>query len=667
MKPSAERSYANFDLLVQRTGQGYSAQVIASPAGNGAHVEFSCPFTPDELAHLRSAIENPFRDLGRAGPDAEAMIEDFGMRLFNKVFTGGVRGCFDGALGAARAKGQGLRLQLRIVDPEVSTWPWEYLYDPAARLFLARAGDTSIVRYPKSPEPVQPTPIKLPLRILVVSSSPRGLRPVAEDMEYERLTSALGKLIRKRAVVMHRLKGATLASLEERLAAERPHILHFIGHGKFELSSGEGYLALQTPKGDLDKVKGSELGDLLSRYRLSLAVLNACEGARDGTESFSGISSWLARRGVPAVIAMQFAISDLAAVCFAPSFYGYLARGDSVDVALAEARRSLFAATHKVEWGTPVLSMRGDGRIFDVAPRKIPVAALALLSLGSLASLVWIGRDQFQFSPQPAPVPSKGPVTVPPPPPSDSRCPSIPELDMNFAHIEAGTFTMGSGKDKRWPAHQVTITEPFCIGRFEVTQKQWEIVFHENPSSAKGENRPVESITWLRAQEYVEEINRRHPEVSCRLAKEAQWEYAARAGSSATYFFGTDISRLPKHGNCEGGDGFEQTADVGSLLPNKWGLYDMYGNVAEWVEDRKGEYGLSPAVDPRGSSTGEDRIRRGGGWKTKKDNCNSFHRFSGKPDREDDDVGFRIVCDPLPLEKQKAAVGPPSVLQLFLP
>jgi hypothetical protein len=180
-------------------------------------------------------------------------------------------------------------------------------------------------------------------------------------------------------VIVERLPSATLQALQRRLRRENIcHVFHFIGHGGFSEQSGEGHLVLEGNAGRADSVSSQYLGTLLHDHRpLRVAVLNACEGARGGrADPFAGTAQSLVQQGIPAVIAMQFEITDDAAVIFAHELYLAIADGCAVDTALAEARKALFAQVNEVEWGTPVLYMRAsDGRIFDIAaaPQAEPV------------------------------------------------------------------------------------------------------------------------------------------------------------------------------------------------------------------------------------------------------------------------------------------------------
>jgi formylglycine-generating enzyme required for sulfatase activity len=191
-------------------------------------------------------------------------------------------------------------------------------------------------------------------------------------------------------------------------------------------------------------------------------------------------------------------------------------------------------------------------------------------------------------------------------------------IGMKFVLIPAGEFTMGSpeneqGRDSNEPQHKVKITKPFYMQTTEVTQAQWKAVMGNNPSYFKGNDLPVETVSWDDAQEFIKKLSAKEG-VKYRLPTEAEWEYACRAGSTTKFYFGEDESKLDEyawyHNNSDG-----KTHPVGQKKPNAWGLYDMHGNVWEWCQDWYGAdyYKNSPAEDPQGPASAESRVLRGGG------------------------------------------------------
>jgi formylglycine-generating enzyme required for sulfatase activity len=226
-------------------------------------------------------------------------------------------------------------------------------------------------------------------------------------------------------------------------------------------------------------------------------------------------------------------------------------------------------------------------------------------------------------------------------------------IGMKFVLIPAGIFMMGADKDFEeaddWelPRHQVTISKPFYLGVYEVTQEQWTAVMGNNPSKFKGEDNPVETVSWEDAQDFIKRLNQKEGHSRYRLPTEAEWEYAARAGSTSTYYFGDDESQLGDHAWYWDNSG-STTHPVGQKRPNAWGLYDMIGNVWEWNQDRYGEtyYANSPSSDPTGPSSGPYRIFRGCGWITDVGYCRSDSRGGDEPARRIEIRGFRLAFSP---------------------
>ena len=239
-------------------------------------------------------------------------------------------------------------------------------------------------------------------------------------------------------------------------------------------------------------------------------------------------------------------------------------------------------------------------------------------------------------------------------------------VGMEFVTLSAGTFLMGSPDSDRQarafekPQHQVTISRPFQIGRHEVTQAQWQAVLGENPYArdrsnpyydlpgmAERINRPNHpaTVSWNDAQEFIAALNRREGGARYRLPTEAEWEYAARAGTTTRYSFGDDERQLDRYA-WYGGD-FQTGGDhpVGTKQPNPWGLHDVHGNVWEWVADwyDPDYYARSPAVDPQGPQRGTHRVVRGGSWHATATSWRTAFRRDYDPDYRGISIGFRLV------------------------
>jgi hypothetical protein len=364
----AEVNYLNFDVTIQRAGDGYKAQ-IQSPAGE-ATSNFTNPFSQIEVEHFMLSAAPGKRSVRRIDSPEVGAAKKFGERLYSSVFTGDVGAVLRSSLDEAWQKNSKLRVRLRLTDvPELADIPWEYLYNPSLNRFFALDDDTAIVRYLDVPERVRPVTVTLPLRVLVMISAPNDYAQLDVQQEWDNLNEALADLRRNGIVELELLEDATLSALRKQLTKGQYHIFHFIGHGGFDRQTEEGVLVLKDEAGRGRFVSGQQLGWLLhNHHTLSLAILNACEGARaDRADAFAGTGQSLVQQGIPAVIAMQFEITDDAAKTFAYGFYSSLALGQPVEAALTETRLTLFSENHGLEWGTPVLYMRStDGRVFNV-------------------------------------------------------------------------------------------------------------------------------------------------------------------------------------------------------------------------------------------------------------------------------------------------------------
>ena len=233
--------------------------------------------------------------------------------------------------------------------------------------------------------------------------------------------------------------------------------------------------------------------------------------------------------------------------------------------------------------------------------------------------------------------------------------PKPPEMEL--VKIPAGSFVMGSPLAEKGHCddeiqHKVTLTKPFYMGKFPVTQAQYEAVMGVNPSHFHGEccadsaNNPVELVSWDDAQEFCKRLSKSAGK-PVRLPTEAEWEYACRAGSNTAFCFSDDESKLGEyawHYINSGG----KTHPVGQKCPNAYGLHDMHGNVWEWCQDWYGNYlaqgaKAKPAKNPTGPATGARRVLRGGSWDDIPGLCRAARRYWGSPVFRGRGIGFRVV------------------------
>jgi formylglycine-generating enzyme required for sulfatase activity len=224
-------------------------------------------------------------------------------------------------------------------------------------------------------------------------------------------------------------------------------------------------------------------------------------------------------------------------------------------------------------------------------------------------------------------------------------------LGMEFQYIESDTFRMGSAKyAASQPVHDVRLQESFYISKYEVTQEQWAEVMGSNPSTSQGDKKPVETVSWNEVQQFIAKLNEKEGTDKYRLPTEAEWEYAARAGTTTLYSLGEMDKEegpfLRDYAWYQVNSG-GTTHNVGEKLPNPWGLYDTYGNVGEFVQDSWGDtYSAAnedgSAVEKSGSTL---RVARGGSYSSKDNALESAYRT--KKDARDADpmTGFRLVMN----------------------
>lgn len=237
--------------------------------------------------------------------------------------------------------------------------------------------------------------------------------------------------------------------------------------------------------------------------------------------------------------------------------------------------------------------------------------------------------------------------------------------------LPAGVFTMGGDWDaeqadeNELPRHAVTFNKPFYMGSLTVTQAQWKAVMGYDPSENKGPNHPVETVSHDDARLFIEKLNAGEATRTYRLPSEAEWEYAARAGSQSTYCYGPEVSRLPQYAWFQVNSG-GATHPAGRLRPNDWGLYDMHGNVHEWCADwyARDTYAASPSGHPLGPRQGVARVLRGGDWGSGAWYCRCAIRSLSSPQRRSPRVGFRIVKD---LDEPAGRKSLPGIVRRFLP
>lgn len=246
----------------------------------------------------------------------------------------------------------------------------------------------------------------------------------------------------------------------------------------------------------------------------------------------------------------------------------------------------------------------------------------------------------------------------------------VGEVRMQFVYISPGTYMMGQltqwpiggmGENDAWPRHEVTISKGFYLGKYEVTQAQWEGVMGTTPwfgqtyswsglpSVLEADDAPAVYVSWKMAQTFISTLNQKTSGPGpFRLPTEAEWEYACRAGTTTNFSFGNDLQKLQNYGWYTVNtlpQGQNWAHRVGRLLRNPWGLYDMHGNVSEWCEDWFWPYSEAAQTDPAGSDKGTERVLRGGRYSQMEGFLYSWRRGHEVDNYEDPGVGLRLVME----------------------
>ncbi len=406
--------YLNFDLEITKRTTQYQARVIASPNGEARHL-FDFPFEQRELeqytnklANTRSFILNDDNsDTQPSSTEAIAKeIRDFGTKLFDAVFQRTVSEVYRESKVTAKNKNAGLRIRLRFPEnPELINIPWEYLFDSRSDVFLSLSGNTSIVRYMELSIAVKQMQITPPLKILVISSNPKDYPLLNVEKELNKLQQALTPLEKKKRVKFEYIEHATLRKITTALDENSFHIIHFIGHGDFNHQRKEGVLVIEDDDGYGLQVSSHRVATIFQSSDVSrLIVLNACEGGITSKENiFSGVAQSVVKKGVPAVLAMQYVITDKSAIIFSEIFYCALSKGSPIDTSLSMARLAIYNQPNEIEFATAALYMRSKtGRLFgkdkkkfqlpddkfieEKTPAKITLAIFIVTTIALLAS-----------------------------------------------------------------------------------------------------------------------------------------------------------------------------------------------------------------------------------------------------------------------------------------
>ncbi len=675
--------YLDFELEIgMKSGSEYPVAVLRSPAGEARErVEF--PFSELELENRLQALQIALLRTGgilrQVLTPEEHAVQELGRALFEVLLCGEVRSRYDVSLREADAQSKGLRIKLRVQSPELAVLPWEFIYDPRRGEYVCLSRNTPLVRYIELPHPVQPLRAGLPLRILGLAVSPEGLPPLDIAQEKLRVETALEGLRAAGLVTLTWLEGQTWRDLQREMRYGPWHVFHFIGHGGFSRTTDEGFVALADESGAAYHLSATQLGRLLADHRdLRLALLNACEGARGSTQDiFSATAAILLRRGLPAVLAMQYPISDRAAIEFSRTFYEALADGLPVDTATTEARQAIsYVAPHSVEWGIPVLYMRApDGVLFDVqAGLAKPPSVSAILTPAPPSAVQSTAQSAGgqNFT-------------------SGSETQSSPLLDVELAYIPAGDFVMGSDphqcefvQNEELPQHTLALPA-YYMALTPVTNRQY-LAFVQAcayrcpehwPSDGFPEDwvdHPVINVSWYDALTYCAWLTERLSREKCVakvwhggrwetieidaeawrffLPSEAEWEKAARGTDGRLYPWGNfwDAKRCNTK---ESRQDLPSPVQAYPLGASPYGVLEMAGNVWEWTRTVWGadiveplfRYPYNPADGREDIAADKSmyRVLRGGSYNYGRAAARCASRNRLLPGHGNWFVGFRVA------------------------
>lgn len=659
---AGQHRYELFELEISPADKGaYPIRVLHSASG-AAHAQLRLPFGPLELSNQLKDIEIALlRSSGlrrHSSPTATEAARQFGEKLFEALIAGEVRRLYDSSRQLALQQGHGLRIRLRLQTPELAVLPWEFLFDPRPGEFVCLSRATPLVRYLEFAQTLAPLAVTTPLRLLGMVAAPRDLAALDVTLEQQRVKQALQALQDRGIIELHWLPGQSWRDLQRAMRNGPWHIFHFIGHGSYDPAQHEGLLALADDQGQAHYCTATDLGRLLADHAaLRLVLLNSCEGARGSERDlFASSAASLVRRGLPAVIAMQYAISDQAALEFAQTFYESLADNWPVDAAACEARKAMaIAANHSLEWGTPVLYMHAaDGQLFNV--QKITPPSL---------------------SPPPQLLELQAAEQTPEPDEPALTARSARPVMFDWVTVPAGEFWLGSERSQdpqafanEHPQHRLTLPA-YQVARTPVTVAQfaafiqatgyqttaeihgqalvgsgkpaqaiagadWAHPHGPQSSVAAKADHPVTCVSWLDAVAFCQWAG-------VRLPSEAEWEKAARGCDGQLFPWGNE---QPQANHCNFAAPTGDTTAVGRYPANvsPYGVQEMGGNVWEWTNSQYARYPYSQADGREDPTPAGNWVLRGGAFGEPARNLRSACRKHAPAAYASNSIGFRVVA-----------------------
>jgi formylglycine-generating enzyme required for sulfatase activity len=626
---------------------------------------------------------------------------ELGEALFDVLFDDTLRQDFVNFYDQfVQQKQQLLRVELDIDEislPEVAALPWEFMCLPLranlGTIWLGTAPKLVFSRRRSQWIPAQAIQLNKDekLRIALVISAPGNLKPVV----YKSVETALENLATELSQQVELLPVINPANPEaiDNILARKPHIFHFIGHGRLEDENHQevGQIAFVDDLGDAMWVDADYFSELFNQHRPGIVILEACEGGMmSASQAFVGVASRVVQQNIPVVMAMQYEVTNATASIFARRFYKQLAQGDPVDIAAQYGRRAIALSNlqyKKRDFATPVILMRvADGHLFHYSeadsqspfasgyekavnelPKQIPERS-SQLDVEEVKPTIPDRSNLHQFSFEVVNVNRKGLIIKREQRQAEYFSQKLNnDITLEMVAIPGGTFIMGSpetevgSSERERPQHQVAV-KPFFMGKYPVTQAQWQAVaalpqvnreLDPDPSYFKGSERPVEQISWYDVSEFCDRLTKA-TERDYRLPSEAEWEYACRAGTTTPFYFGETITSeianfngTSLYGSAAKGSFRGETVPVGYFnVANAFGLHDMHGNVWEWcADDWHSSYDNAPLTADvwEEEIVNNAKLLRGGSWYYNPEFCRSARRNIINRDNRNNFIGFRVV------------------------
>jgi formylglycine-generating enzyme required for sulfatase activity len=701
--------YEDFDVSLDTLdGRTYQVSLLRSPAGE-AKETIDFPFDTValqlHLTRLENALLKSGRKRRRVPGETELPVLALGQALFDFLMNGEIGQRFAVSYDRCQQAGKGLRLKLRIGDSQLAALPWEFLYDVRFDHYLALSQRTPLLRYLELPRVLRPLRLRPPLQMLGMVANPNDLQQLDVAVEKQRIEQALTELQTEGLIELTWLEGQGWRALQRAMRRQQWHIFHFIGHGGFNKVRDEGYLMFADRQGNARPMSATNLGRLLGDHdSLRVVVLNACDGAQSGTDVFSSTAATLVRNSVPCVVAMQYTITDEAAIEFSRSFYESLADGLPTETAVSHARKSIvFHNPDSLEWGTPVIFTHApDGVLFDLAETAEGASSPRAKLTESDISQPEASRPRPRVN-LPWQLNARGLPLIE----SWEQLQGIEELpprivwvkdQKEMALVPAGPFIMGTTeaeieKLKGWvkadyflvetPQRMVTLAD-YYMDVTPVTHEEYARFIAANPEqpASTGTYPLALPYVWDEKQRQPPDAVRRHPVVLVdwhsavaytrwtgkALPSEEQWEKGARGSDGRLYPWGNQWDRhrcnsAERHHDGEfknvdawrdWGKLFRDAKETPGLFTSPVGIYeagaspygllDMAGNVSEWCDAWFEAY---PGSQAQHEDFGRQyRVVRGGSWTVNRDFLRCAFRDRDDPENWSINVGFRCASTP---------------------